>query len=74
MRFFDYFSDVWQRTFRRSKHWSSPIFDDQLTEGTLRPQSQNTTEYEILDECFGIQVNTRPKRQPAAHKRIRKSA
>jgi hypothetical protein len=74
MRFVDYFIDVWQWTFRHSKRRSSPIFDDQLTEATMRPQSRNTTDYEILDECFGIQVNARPKRRPMAHKKIRKSA
>jgi hypothetical protein len=73
MRFVDYILNVLPK-FRRPSPQPTRTFEDYLTEPAMRTDSRNVTDFDVLEECFGIRADLQPKRPAAAHRKIRKSA
>jgi hypothetical protein len=53
---------------------SSYLFDDQLTEATMRSQNPSASELAMLEECFGPKKKNVPSHSAAKHPRRRKIA
>jgi hypothetical protein len=74
MKFLNLLSNLWKRPQCRVSESSSYLFDDQLTEATMKSANPSASEWAILEECFGLKGKVGPTPSAAAPSRRRKIA